>query len=125
MAISPATGGFTRYLNHLRTSPRYLEMKKDIVAALNNIPIFSSQLYKIAENIHDHVSRLLIENGLFTTLGYKYFGPYDGHDVEALVAAMEKVKNLNRPVLLHVLTDKGKGNKNAEGDPEKYHGVSR
>ncbi len=123
MAISPATGGLTRYLNHLRTSPRYLELKKEIQALLEKLPVFSTQLRKFVEGIHDNLSRMLLESGIFSTLGYKYFGPYDGHDVATLRRALSEVKRLRRPVLLHVLTEKGKGNKSAECDPVSYHGV--
>ena len=123
MAISPSTSGLTRYLNSLRTSPKYNDIKAEIIERLKSFPIFSGQLYKLAEGLHDNLSNILIDDGIFSSLGYKYFGPYDGHDVQRLEEALWKINRLNRPALMHILTEKGKGNKKAEGDPERYHGV--
>ncbi len=123
MAISPSIGGLTRYLNHMRTSPRYLGLKKDVQNIVKRLPVFSDQVNKLLENLHDSVSKMVVESGIFATLGYKYFGPYDGHDVNDLLIVLKEISKLRRPVLLHILTDKGKGDYKAESDPEKYHGV--
>jgi len=123
MAISPSTGGMTRYLTLLRTSQGYNEFKKEIHSLIGRLPLMQGSLAQWAERLHNRLSAMMIESGIFATLGYKYFGPCDGHNVPELVAMLREVRKLRRPVLLHVVTEKGKGNHRAECDPITFHGV--
>ena len=91
-------------------------MTKKLPLARGTIQAFLSRLDKSIKNI-------VVPGMLFEEMGFRYFGPIDGHDLDEVIKTLEMIKDLDRPVLLHVLTKKGKGMSVAENDPVKYHGV--
>jgi len=125
MSISKNIGGMANYLSRIRTIPAYFKFKARMEISLKKIPIFGSPLFKSAEKLKNWFKYLLVPGIIFEELGFKYFGPIDGHNIENLEYVMERAKSYNGyPVLIHVITTKGKGYKRAEEEPSKYHGVS-
>ncbi len=120
MSISKNVGGITRHLQNLRTSTSYQKFKNKLKRALESAP----RLGHGVETIRDIIKYALVPAAIFEELGFKYFGPIDGHDMKELLEAMTLAKSLKRPVLLHVVTQKGKGYIKAENTPDKYHGVA-
>jgi len=123
MSISKSVGGFTKHLTYLRSASAYLTFKSKLENRLsrNNL---GKKCVLILKSFKDRIKHLITGNSLFENLGFSYFGPIDGHDVEGMSLVFERAKKLNGPVLLHVLTKKGKGYKFAEEHPDIYHGVS-
>lgn len=123
MSIGENVGAVSRHLNDIRTTPAYLSAKKSAHNLLDNLPYFGTALSKILEGAKDIVKYAVLKGVLFEELGFRYFGPVDGHDVGALVEILRGVKNIRGPVLVHVLTQKGKGYPLAEDAPADFHGV--
>ncbi|HRV34216.1 MAG TPA: 1-deoxy-D-xylulose-5-phosphate synthase N-terminal domain-containing protein, partial [Anaerovoracaceae bacterium] len=119
MSISRNVGGMARHLQNLRTSSSYLHFKNKLKRGLESAP----KLGRGLETLRDAVKYALMPAAVFEELGFKYFGPIDGHDISELIEAMETAKAMNRPVLIHAVTVKGKGYKNAENNPDLYHGT--
>lgn len=125
MSISKNIGGLSTHLSKLRMSGAYLGFKSGIKKTLKSIPMVGSTLYSKAENIRDGIkSAVNTEGAYFETLGIKYLGPFDGHDIGQLIQAFEMTKKIDSPVVLHVITKKGKGYVNSEDYPDKFHGIS-
>jgi len=124
MSIDRNVGGMASHLSKLRTKEKYLGMKKTYRNFLDRIP-GGRFVLKITRNIKDAIKRLLIPETIFESMGFTYFGPVDGHDTESLIALLRLAKDMNRPVLLHVLTQKGCGYEPAVSCPERYHGVGK
>ena len=123
MSISRSVGGFTKHLTNLRSTSLYLTFKSRLENRLSRNKV-GRKFVIILKSIKDKIKHLLTGNSLFENLGFSYFGPIDGHDIESLTLMFERAKKLRGPVLLHILTKKGKGYKFAEEHPEIYHGVS-
>ncbi len=125
MSISPNTGSLSKHLGNLRTSKSYIGAKNFVKNKFGSMPGFGQSLaHGLAEFKNDIKHSIIGENGaLFEDLGFTYFGPVDGHNLEELTDAFEKAKHLNEPVLIHVITKKGRGYKNAENNPSKFHGI--
>jgi 1-deoxy-D-xylulose-5-phosphate synthase len=118
MSISKNVGALSKYLSKIVTYPKYIDRKKWL---LNT---FGEKAAKAATNIEE-IARALPGPGLlFKELGFNYFGPIDGHDIDALIKALNNIKQIKGPVLLHVLTKKGKGYSHAENNKTKFHGIS-
>lgn len=124
MSIDHNVGGLSDYLNRVRSDAGYIKGKEDVEEFLRKIPNLGGKMLKLADRMKDSLKYLLVPGTIFEEMGFKYFGPIDGHDLEDLIEILENVKNLNRPVLVHVITKKGKGYLPAENNPEKFHGVS-
>ncbi|MBQ7266044.1 MAG: 1-deoxy-D-xylulose-5-phosphate synthase [Firmicutes bacterium] len=124
MSISPNVGGLNSYLNRLRIADGYMDAKVNIKKGLDNIPIVGRPIKSVLEHTKEGIKHTLIPVNIFEAYGLKYVGPVDGHDIKKMVAIFNKVKNMKEPVLVHVLTRKGKGYVPAEDQPNKYHGVS-
>lgn len=125
MSISKNIGGMAAYLSRIRTVPAYFKFKARMEKALKKIPIFGNPIFKSAEKLKNWFKYLLVPGIIFEELGFKYLGPIDGHDIENLEYVMERAKSYNGyPVLIHVITKKGKGYKRAEDEPSRYHGVN-
>lgn len=123
MSISHNVGSLSIYLSKLRTDPAYFKMKADIDKVLNRIPEIGSILSNTLQRFKNSIKSLLVPGMIFENLGFTYFGPIDGHDISALKEVLSSAKMVKSPVLVHVITKKGKGYKNAENDPEYYHGI--
>ena len=125
MSIGKNSGGISHALTGLRTSYSYLGTKKIVQRILNKIPIIGKPIIKIILTAKNAIKQLFANKGmLFENLDIVYLGPVDGHDVFELKKIIERAKTINRPVLIHVKTIKGKGYKFAEDNPEKFHGVN-
>lgn len=124
MSIEKNIGGISKHLSKLRTSQAYINFKKKLKKKVKGIPKLGEDIYSGIEHIRDSIKYAIMPGVMFEQLGLKYFGPVDGHNIDDLIEAMELAKLMEQPVVMHVITKKGKGYKNAEHNPEKFHGVS-
>lgn len=124
MSISKNVGGMSRYLSGLRTFRGYNNLKENVTATLNRIPGIGSSLVQNISRTKNGIKQLMIPGMLFENMGITYLGPVDGHDIDALIQVINDAKNLDRAVLIHVRTQKGRGYDPAVSHPEKYHGIS-
>ncbi|MFH1038580.1 MAG: 1-deoxy-D-xylulose-5-phosphate synthase [PVC group bacterium] len=122
MAISPSVGQMARYLNRLISAPAYNRLKQEIEQAMQKIPSIGLRMVDASHRLEDVLKHLITPGGIFEDFGYRYFGPVNGHDLESLVRIFTNIKHIDDPVLLHVLTKKGKGYPPAEKNPEAFHG---
>ncbi|MEO0130498.1 MAG: 1-deoxy-D-xylulose-5-phosphate synthase [candidate division WOR-3 bacterium] len=124
MSISKTQGAFSKYLNKIITDKRYLSLKQELKSFLNVLPerlrVESEEYLK---RLEVSLKRIFLPTTFFEELGFHYFGPIDGHSLSDLIKIFEKVKELKGPILVHILTKKGKGYKKAEENPEYYHGI--
>lgn len=123
MSISQNVGAMSKYLSELRTAPKYIEVKTDVQKFLNNFPVVGGKVTRVLEKTKEGIKYALVPTVMFEQLGIKYIGPIDGHDIRKLINVLNKIKKMNQPVLLHVLTVKGKGYSEAEKFPSKFHGI--
>ena len=123
MSISKSVGGFSMHLNKLRSSSAYLSLKSRIENRFSGTKS-GKRLVLCLKSIKDSVRHLISGQTLFENIGLTYFGPIDGHDVQSMSLMFERAKKIKGPVILHVITKKGKGYKFAEEHPDIYHGVS-
>jgi 1-deoxy-D-xylulose-5-phosphate synthase len=121
MSICPRVGGVATYLDRVRMSPTYQDWNVRFKKLLPSIPLVGDPAGKLVQQIKDGVKATLRHGMLFEELGFTYLGPIDGHDLKTLRHYLDKVKAMQGPVLLHVLTDKGRGFAPAEQDPVKFH----
>jgi len=124
MSISHNVGAVNKYFNSLRLSKNYMRFKSDVKKGLSGIPIFGDEILSGAQKLKDGLKSIVIKEKMFEQFGFKYYGPYDGHNIEDLVTLFELAKTKNKPVILHLITQKGHGYNEAENNPEKYHGIS-
>lgn len=124
MSISKNVGSMTNYLNKLRTQPFYFKLKKTVERTINKIPVVGENIVKALYNTKSGIKHLFLPGTFFEELGFTYIGPIDGHDIKLMTTVFERAKHLNQPVLVHVLTKKGKGYGFAEKSPALYHGTS-
>ncbi len=122
MSIDRNVGGFARHLSRLRTKEKYLGMKEHYRHFLTAIP-GGKAIYRITSRMKEWLKRVLLPTTIFENMGFTYLGPVDGHDTENLISLLQSAKELGKPVLVHVLTQKGKGYKYAETSPSQFHGV--
>lgn len=123
MSIAKNVGAMSEYLSKMRTEPSYKKVKRDIDFLLRRIPAIGEHVARTVERLKDSVRYLLVPGVLFEELGFNYIGPIDGHNLPILTEVLEKTKNMQGPILIHVLTCKGKGYEPAECNPDKFHGV--
>ncbi len=124
MSISENVGSFAKYLAVIRTKSSYMSFKANTEKFLSKIPmgtVVARELYNIKTDIKN---KLYSQSTFFEDLGYRYVGPIDGHDIEQLCSAFESAKKIDGPVLVHVITTKGKGYEYAEKYPSLFHGIS-
>jgi len=123
MSISPNVGGFSHYLSNMMTSKFYTRVRKEIQHQLETKPL-GPRLLKIAKKMEEGMVGFFTPGILFEELGLRYIGPVQGHKTKDIVRAIENANGQDGPVLIHVLTKKGKGYKPAEDNPSKFHGVA-
>jgi 1-deoxy-D-xylulose-5-phosphate synthase len=119
MSISPPVGAMNNYLTKVLSSKLYSSVREESKKALSKMP----SVWELARKTEEHVKGMIVPGTLFEELGFNYFGPIDGHDVDMLVETLENLKDISGPLFLHVVTKKGKGYAPAEKDPLAYHGV--
>ena len=124
MSISKNISGMNELLTNLRLKKRYRKSNNKLKKIISAVPLIGQYLTYIIKKIKKTLKQLFIPGMYFEEIGLKYIGPIDGHNIEELEAIFRKAKNIDEPVLIHVITKKGKGYKFAEESPEQYHGVS-
>nr|WP_233168429.1 1-deoxy-D-xylulose-5-phosphate synthase [Paenibacillus roseus] len=124
MSIAPNVGALHNYLGKIRSDKHYQKAKDEFQQFLNKIPAIGGKLAKTAERLKDSLKYMVVSGMLFEELGLTYLGPVDGHDIEKLEGIFQQANNVSGPVLVHVLTTKGKGYQPAEADSHKWHGIT-
>ena len=125
MSISNTVGAFSKYLNKIRTAPLYADIKKEIHNLLNVLPVFGKPVGKTLEHAVELIRRGAIPGRIFEDLGINYFGPIDGHNFQMLIETLNDIKHLEGPVVLHVITEKGRGFEPACQNPTQYHSAGK
>jgi len=123
LSISHSVGALSKYLNRILTNPAYNKIRKDVEHVLKRIPRFGFRAYRAARKLEEGLKNLLIPGMLFEEMGFRYFGPIDGHNIALLTTTFKNLVDLNEPILIHVVTKKGKGYKFAEENPAAFHGT--
>ncbi len=123
MSISKNVGAMSSYLNRLRTDPSYARTKDEIEGVLSRIPGIGPNLARAAGRVKDTVKYLMVPGIWFEELGFTYIGPVNGHNLEELTAVLGNVRKMKGPVLVHVITQKGRGYQPALNDPDLFHGI--
>ncbi len=123
MSISKNVGSLSVYLSRMRTEPAYFKFKKDFETMLKKIPGIGIHMKNMIEKLKHSLKYLLVPGMLFEDLGFTYLGPIDGHDIDKLKEVLKRSKKIKGPVLIHVVTKKGKGYELAEKEPDKFHGI--
>lgn len=124
MSIARNVGALSQYLTRLRLDPALQRAKGEVETLLRRIPRFGNTVHKAVGRVKDSLKHLVVPGMFFEELGFTYLGPIDGHDIPLLQRVLREALQLRRPVLVHVVTCKGKGYKPAEQDPARYHGVT-
>lgn len=124
MSISKNVGGIPLYLSKMRTKTGYTRSNRKIKAIVNKIPYIGKPIISFAHYTKQIIKRAVFRNMYFEDIGFTYLGPVDGHDIKKLEDILERSKKIKGPVLIHVVTKKGKGYKLAEENPDKFHGIS-
>ena len=123
MSISPNVGALSAYLNRLMTGNFYTRLRKETKLFLQGIPKVGEAMFNFAKKTEDSIKGLMVPGMLFEDLGFQYVGPIDGHNLEHLLGTFQNIKNFTWPVLVHVVTRKGKGCEFAECEPSRFHGT--
>ena len=127
MSISKNVGAMSRHLAKLRLKKGYVVFKNNIKRGFSALPIIGRPIVRLIDHIKDSVRLALFKGSVIESLGIKYYGPFDGHDLPSMIKILGDIKNdtrnQNKPIFLHFVTEKGKGVEIAEQDPSKYHGL--
>ncbi len=123
MSISPNVGGLSNYLGNLRSDAWYISLKVKVNNFLKNLPVVGEPFRKFVHKSKRLLKNLLLQKKLFENMGLEYLGPVDGHDLKDLITVLEYAKSLNRPVIVHTITQKGKGYTPSEKNPSTFHGI--
>ncbi len=123
MSISPNVGALSSFLSRKMTSEAFIRFKKETEHLLGYVPGIGRELVNLAKRAEESFKSFMTPGMLFEGFGFDYFGPIDGHNIEELTKTLRNVAQIKGPVLLHVLTKKGKGYEPAENDPPKFHGI--
>jgi 1-deoxy-D-xylulose-5-phosphate synthase len=123
MSIAPNVGAMHNYLSKVRTDKTYIKTKEEVESLLKKVPAIGGTLAAWAEKVKDSLKYLVVSGVLFEELGYTYYGPIDGHNLPALLDTFRQAEKVDGPVLVHVVTTKGKGYAPAEADSHTWHGL--
>lgn len=121
MSISPNVGALSGYLNYLVSGQFFRKYQRIVEGAIRDIPAIGERLFKLTRKIEESIKKVLIPGALFEELGIKYIGPVRGHSIEMLIRALKDAKEYDGPVMVHVVTVKGKGYRPAMKEPDKFH----
>lgn len=124
MSISPNVGAMSSYLNRVMTGQTVMKLKGEIKHLLKTIPSFGPQMLKFTQHAEESLKTFFVPGALFEELGFTYVGPLEGHRLDHLIKNLKNVKELEGPILVHVITKKGKGYPFAEQEPLKFHSTS-
>lgn len=121
LSISRSVGALARYLNRVMTNPLYNRVRRQMQILVKRIPLFGFKTFKAAKRLEESLKNLLIPGMFFEGFGFRYFGPIDGHDINGLITTFKNISTLREPVIVHVITKKGKGYRFAEEKPGLFH----
>jgi len=121
LSISKSVGALSKYLNKIMTNPVYNKVRRRMQVLVKSIPLFGFRAFKAARRLEESLKGLLIPGILFEELGFRYFGPIDGHNIEDLIKTFRNLSPLKEPIIVHVATRKGKGYRFAEENPTAFH----
>ncbi|WP_343208453.1 1-deoxy-D-xylulose-5-phosphate synthase [Anaerolentibacter hominis] len=124
MSISENVGGMSNYLGRIRTNTGYQNLKENVENTLNRIPRIGTKLTGYVRKSKDFIKKMVLSGVLFEDMGLTYIGPINGHDIRQMTEALEGAMKLKEPVIVHVVTQKGKGYPYAERNPSKFHGIA-
>ncbi|MDR1106998.1 MAG: 1-deoxy-D-xylulose-5-phosphate synthase [Treponema sp.] len=124
MSISPNVGGLSKYLSRLSMKQKYQLFRRTFDSLVKKIPLCGELLFAVIQRLKRAVKAVFYTDNFFVDLGFEYAGPIEGHHIRRLAEVFEDVRKLERPVVIHVLTRKGKGLGSAERDPGAYHGIA-
>ena len=124
MSISKNVGAMSRYLTNLRQSKGYKGFKRGVRRWLGKIPFLGNPIFRLFEKLRDMLKSLFVDGRFFDALGFEYIGPIDGHDLKHMIRILKRAKDSTNPILIHAVTQKGKGYDRAEKHPDAYHGVA-
>jgi 1-deoxy-D-xylulose-5-phosphate synthase len=123
MSIDPNVGALSSFLSRKLSTKTILRMKKEIEIFLRSFPMIGEEMVKIAKRAEDAIKGFFTPGMLFEAMNFQYFGPIDGHRIDQLVETFNNIRSINAPIVVHVLTKKGKGYKPAEKNPTRFHGI--
>lgn len=123
MSISRNVGALSAYLNRILTGEVFQRFKRETKSLLEHIPKLGGPVSKIAQRAEETLKGIFLPGILFEELGFNYIGPIDGHNIELLTETFNRIKTANEPILMHVITKKGRGYKFSEKDPSIFHGI--
>lgn len=124
MSIAENVGGMSAYLNKVRTKKEYVEFKGNVQQSLSKIPGIGKELTTFLKKSKDSIKQLFVPGMYFEDMGITYIGPIDGHNIPLMVDTLNRAKQLDEPIIIHVVTKKGKGYRPSEQNPAKFHGIS-
>lgn len=122
MSIAPNVGAFSRYLTDLRSAPAYTRLKQEVEQMVDAIPVLGGTLRRSMERLKDLIHFMVLSGNVFEQLGFRYFGPVNGHDIGDLITVLSNAREVDGPVVIHAITQKGRGYLPAEANPERFHG---
>ncbi|MDF2881051.1 MAG: dxs [Clostridiaceae bacterium] len=123
MSISKNVGGMSTYLSKVRLDPNYNKLKEEVDNAISKIPNIGKGMTASIKKIKNGIKQIMVPSMLFEDMGIKYLGPIDGHNIKDMSRVLKLAKNTKEPVIIHVITKKGKGYEFAEKNPGKFHGI--
>ena len=124
MSISKNVGGTSALLTKIRIKKTYKRSNNFVKRFFNKVPLIGKPIIKLAHQIKKGIKQMVIPNMYFEDIGFTYLGPVDGHNIQELENILHKSENIEGPILIHVVTKKGKGYKFSEENPDKFHGIS-
>ncbi len=123
MSISPNVGAMSKYLSKITTNPLYNRVREEIWNVTGKLPVGKNTVRTGMKKIEESLKNLLVPGIIFDEMGIRYFGPIDGNDLPLLISTLENIKDINTPIMLHIMTKKGLGFAQAEENPIKFHGI--
>ncbi len=123
MSISRNVGAISKYLNKILTTDFYKRFKRDTKNILEGIPRFGFSMSRFAHKLEETFKGFFLPGQLFEEFGFNYIGPINGHDLKELINTLDSVKDIREPILIHVITQKGRGYEHSEKDPSCFHGI--
>ena len=124
MSISRNVGSMSRYLSSIRAKSSYVDLKSNVATALEKTPVLGKPLRNVIFKSKSLLKYAIYQSTLFEDMGFVHLGPVDGHDLESLIRVLKTARKMEKPVLIHVCTVKGKGYTPAEKNPRRFHGIS-
>ncbi len=124
LSISPSVGALSKYLNRIITAPLYNKARREIETFLKRIPRVGSKALIAAKRLEEGLKNLIVPGMLFEEMGFRYFGPIDGHNINQIISTLKNISDIDGPILVHLVTKKGKGYEFAEKFPMRFHSAA-